>query len=403
MAQEPVKSVQFTSFLTAEFLGGNTFPPTNNSPKTKNEKGLMLHFGQSTRSKKDEWAYRLKYPNIGFTVGVIDYGNPDEVGYSIVAMPFLENKLFNIRNLYVNLAMGGALFTTKYQANSNSNNNSITTNITWAFKLFFHYALISSERFQWKLGLGYLHKSNGHVRLPNEGLNSIFASTSFQFNNGEQIRQVPKDDLVTSKWPNTTRTYFSFRAGIGQNVLSKSFNEPKEVYTVALSMGKIYNNTFKYGAGLYYRFYEHYYDYIIAEEELVRDYYLYFTEAPFLYASNLAIYGSFELLLNRVGVEVQIGFNLFKPAYKIDRQLGQSYYFVQNGEEYFAYADLDLNFELKQSISTRLGLKYYFLSTNEENPFNVFLGANLNANFGQADFNELSLGVVYNFNRKQRE
>jgi hypothetical protein len=197
------------------------------------------------------------------------------------------------------------------------------------------------------------------------------------------------------------KTFISLRTGLGANVLSRNINTPKAIYSAAFSAGLIYNKTFKYSLGFYYRYYQQYFDYIITEGELVNEEYPHFKERPFQNATNLGVFISAELLLSHLGIEFDLGYNIFKPFYVIDRRVGQASPYIWNGEEYYAYADLDFEYKLKQSISSRFGLKYYHFSTNNAQPYNFFIGGHINANLWQADFNELSVGVIYNFNYKE--
>ena len=50
-----------------------------------------------------------------------------------------------------------------------------------------------------------------------------------------------------------------------------------------------------------------------------------------------------------------------------------------------------------------MGLKYYLIGTTKVPKNNLYLGFHINANLGQADFTELSLGYVYSFNFMNRE
>jgi len=190
---------------------------------------------------------------------------------------------------------------------------------------------------------------------------------------------------------------------LGQNVLSEIFNDRKEVYTIEASYGKIINSTFKFGLGLFYRFYEHYYDYIKNEEQLIEELYPYFGEKPFRYSTNYGITAAAELLMGHVGAELSIGFNIYKPAYKIEWQLNDGYTYQSGGQTIIVLGELDSYYEIKRSIPARLGLKWYFISTNKNPRHNLFLGAHLNANLGQADFTELSLGYVRRFDIKTRQ
>lgn len=397
-AQVADSSRNYPNSFAIEFLGGNTSQSSNTSPETKNERGFMVHFGNNNTNNKQEWASRLGFPRTGLTLGVIDYGNPSAIGYSISVMPFLETSVFKIKNLFLNGAYGMSLLTKKYHPIANPENAAITTDLNWAFRLFFQYQLITTRKINWRMGLGYMHQSNGHFRLPNDGLNSIFVSTSVQLNyKSKTSLDVEVEDLSKERGQ-FRNTFVSFRTGLGANVFSTKINTPEPVYTAALSAGLVYNKTFKYSAGFYYRYYQQYYNYIVSEGELINEEYPHFKENPYKYATNFGVFISAELLLSHIGIELALGYNIFKPFYAVDRRVGQATPYISNGEVYYANADLNFEYELKQRISCRLGLKYYLFSTNDEHPYNFYIGGHINSNFWQADFSELSAGIVYNFN-----
>lgn len=197
--------------------------------------------------------------------------------------------------------------------------------------------------------------------------------------------------------PLLLKTYFCVRTGLGQHVLSEVFNTKKEVYSIALAVGKIYAKTFKFGAGMYYRFYEHYYDYIKNETYIIQDQTPHFKSNPFHYATNYGIFVSSELLLSPIGIGLDLGLNLYKPFYKIDWQISQGKTF---NDVYFP-AELDDYYRIKRTISGRLGLTYYLINTATSPQHNFFVAAHINANLGQADFSELSLGYVHRFGQKK--
>ena len=315
-------------------------------------------------------------------------------------MPFIEFNLLSNRRFVANVGLGTSYFTKKYSPISNPENKAITTHYTWAFRLFFHYEIIDADILNLDIGVGYFHQSNGHIRLKNEGLNSIFASTSvsFDFNANPTVTQEQFTETIPEK---SSSTYLDFRLGIGVNVLSELLNDRREVYTAALMMGKTYNKTFKLGLGLFYRFYENYYEYIKSPGELVEKNYAEFMQQPYRYSTNYNVNLNVEVVLNHIGLTWQIGYNLYKPFYEVERQVGQAYTYhvhTPNGPvKIYEYGDLDFNYKLKKAISTRLGLRLYLLSTEMNPALNVYLDAAINANFGQADFGEFSLGLVHQF------
>ncbi|MGB3150097.1 MAG: deacylase, partial [Maribacter sp.] len=232
--------------------------------------------------------------------------------------------------------------------------------------------VLKTHAIDWRFGLGYLHHSNGHTNLPNQGLNSLAASFSAKID--RRKREVSNFEKPVFKAK--SQTYLSFRFGLGQNVLSEKFNTKKEVYTISALAGKIVNNTFKFGGGFYYRFYEHYYDYINNNETLVEEQFPHFTENPFGYATAFGLFATSELLMDHVGFEFDLGLNIYKPFYKIDWQLNQGYSYENgNGDTVEVLGELNWYYEIKLTVSAKMGLKYYLWSTNKAPKHNVFVGA----------------------------
>ncbi|MGB1137244.1 MAG: hypothetical protein ACPGZQ_08325, partial [Flavobacteriaceae bacterium] len=67
--------------------------------------------------------------------------------------------------------------------------------------------------------------------------------------------------------------------------------------------------------------------------------------------------------------------------------------------------EYNTKYQLKKHLSTRLGLRYYLFDTRSVNRgqtgssietirVNPFIGGHINANLGQADFSELSFGMI---------
>lgn len=388
-------------FFIPEILIGKTQEANTHFPETKLQKNLFLSIGRYNFKPDKEWAARLSYPKTGISFGYTDFGNIDKVGRAYSILPFIEFSILKqqIKGLNLHIGFGSSYIDTQYDAITNEFNRAITTNINWSFRSFLYYDVFKTNSTNWRLGLGYLHHSNGHTNLPNQGLNSFSASISAKIDKKQKTISNFEKPAFTFK----SQNYFSFRFGLGQNVLSEKFNTKKEVFAVSVSAGKIINNTFKFGAGFYYRFYEHYYDYIKNNETLVTEQLPHFTENPFGYASNFGLFATSELLLGHIGFEFDLGLNIYKPFYKVDWQLNQGYTYQNgNGDSVEVLGELNWYYEIKRTISSRMGLKYYLWTTNKAPKHNVFIGAHINANLGQADFTELSFGYVHRFNLKEK-
>lgn len=390
--------------ITPEIRLGVTSESNDNFPETKLQKQWVVGLGRSHATNPEEWAYRLKAPKTGIELSVTDFGNLDSLGLAVSVMSFLEFKAFGSERLKIATAVGTSLFSKKYHPANNPNNRAVTTNITWAFKLYFYYKFLSTQNLDWRVGAGYSHHSNGHTKLMNQGYNSFMFGLSADIHKPSSMK---KKDLseIPVHFQNTVYDYLSLRGGLGQNVFAMEFNDKKNVYTLAAEYGQVYNRTFKLGFGLYYRLYEHYYDYIKDNESLVQAgrEYDYFKSNPWYYSTNLGISVHGEVLLNHIGIDLQLGYNLHKPAYQLEYRINEGWDNTPREiPRYWVLGELGSKYKMKQRISSRLGMKYYLIGMEKSSKNNLYFGIHLTANLGQADFTEMSLGYIRSFNFRGR-
>ncbi len=402
-AQETAKGKKSDLIFTPEIMLGITAEANENFPDRNAQFQIILNIGWDHTNNPQEWAQRLKGPKTGLSLGYSNFGNNDSIGSAITLMPFIEFNAFTIKRLKIQVGMGGSYFTKKYDPITNPNNQGITTNVTWSFRAFMHYQLISGNKIDWRMGVGYFHHSNGHTRLPNQGLNSFLVSLSAAIKNTKN--QIVTKPSGKSSFTKSRNQYIAFRAGYGNNVLSTAFNDTKGVYTFSGEYGNVFNKTWKVGIGFYYRFYRQYYEYIEDNEFLVRDgnEFDYFREIAWHYATNLGLHISAEALLNHFGLSIQIGANLYKPAYQIDWRINEGWDNVPREiPDYYVLGEYNSKFKLKRILTTRMGIRYYLLNTSKEPKNNLYFGFHINTNGGQADFTDLSIGYLYNFGFKEK-
>ncbi len=373
-------------------------------PERDLQKQFFIGLGRTNLHKMEEWAYWLKQPETGVLLGVTDYGNYEELGVSATVMPYIRFRLFGrkVKHLSMLVGMGTSYFSKKFDQENNFYNQAVTTDLTWSFRASFHYLLYQSKKLDYRLGLVYSHHSNGHTRLPNQGLNSFLGSISVSWNNPFNAPPITEETPQPEK---SVYRYISVRSGLGINVLALAFNNKAEVYTLSGEYGWVWNKTYRFGFGAFYRFYQHYYDYIKGNESLVREGQEFesYKSNPGWYASNIGVFANMEFLLNHVGIDLQIGANLFKPSYKFDWRINEGWdYPPRELPPNWVLGEYTTKFHLKHIISTRMGLKYYFLGTDKVKPHNFYVGAHINANLGQADFTDISFGYVHNFGLKSR-
>ncbi len=391
--------------FTPEILVGKTAEANSNFPATKLQKQVIFNIGRSHLTNPQEWAQRLKGPKTGIGFGYTDFGNLDSLGIALTAIPFIEFNAFRSKRFKLLTGMGISYFSKKFNAEKNPNNMAVTTDFTWAYRMYLYYQFVSTPTIDWRVGLGYSHHSNGHTRLLNQGYNSFLLSLSADIKN--PLKSSEKEGLPEiPSYPKTVYSYFGLRSGIGQNVFGLAFNDKKTVYTIAGEYGRVYNNTFKLGIGFYYRFYQHYYDYIKENESLVQDgrEFDYFKNDPWRYATNFGLSLHGEVFLNHMGIDLQLGYNFHKPGYKMEWRINQGWDNTPREiPEYWVLGEYGSKFNKKYRISSRLGLKYYLIGTLKTPKNNIYVGAHINTNLGQADFSELSMGYVHNFNFTEKQ
>ncbi len=386
--------------FTPEILVGLTMEANDGFPETKLQKQAVLNFGRYHNHNPQEWAQLLKGPKTGLSIGITDFGNLDSLGIAITAMPFIEFKAFGSERWKILTGMGASYFTKKFNEETNPQNQAVTTDITWAFRMYLYYQFLSTKNIDWRTGLGYSHHSNGHTRLLNQGYNSFLVSLSADIKS-PLSRSIADTANILPNYKRTVYDYYAMRGGLGQNVFALAFNDKKNVYTIAGEYGRVYNNTFKIGIGFYYRFYQHYYDYIEGNESLVQSgrEFDYFKSDPWYYATNLGVSIHGEIFLNHFGIDLQLGYNLHKPAYKMEWRINEGWDNTPREiPQSWVLGELDGSYKKKHRISSRLGLKYYLIGMEQAPKNNFYIGAHLNANLGQADFTELSFGYVHSFN-----
>ncbi|RDK87398.1 lipid A 3-O-deacylase PagL [Marinirhabdus gelatinilytica] len=385
------------TFITPEILAGITAESNTDFPESSSTIGLYVNFGKDQRYNSQQWAYRLGFPKTGIALGVVDYGNTEFLGQAYTLLPNVE---FNIlgrerRNFTMNVGLGASYFNKTFSETDNMLNQAVSTHLTWTFRLLFQYKIFETKGIDWRLGGGYLHHSNGHTRLPNNGYNSLVGSVSGVISTSKKSTATP---TTGQQFERSSFYYLSPRVGYGINTLSLVYNDKKPVYTVAISAGKQINNTFKYGVGVSYRYYQHYYDYIVENESLVQEgrEFENLKDNPTWSASNITLFAEGELLLNHIGLTFMVGANIHKPAYDIDWRINQGWDNTPRDiPENWMLGEYNSKYKLKKAIATRLGLRYYLFG-NENNPsHNIYAGASINANLGQADFTEFSIGYVY--------
>lgn len=358
-------------------------------PNTYLQHGLALSIGTFKTDSSSNWAKYYNYPQTGVSLFYSYIGNNAIFGNQFSIMPFIGFNVFNRleKPYYLKFSLGAAYFTSKYDSIENRKNVNVSSPYTWSFQLGAYKTISEKPGMNLKAGFIFSHASNGHTQLPNFGLNSALVSISAQFYN-KNTKQYQLSQTKTKK----ERSPRSFDFGVSYGLGFHEYGDKdgpvggakKGVQSTSVFAARTYNNHFRWGVGATYRFYHTYYQQII-DRNLTK-----YISNPNKYSSNMVLFTNVEFLMSHFSMDIELGFNVYKPFYK---QFEEDF---PVAKQFKGYGEFKRNF--KRVFTTRLGLNLYLINTNKLPKHNFFVGPHIKSNAGQADFTELALGYIFRIN-----
>lgn len=387
-AQTDEEKPKLNFFIEPNLMLGKIVKNYSGFPESNHRQALFMDFGFYDNRAFNSASRFYNNPSSGISLAYSTLGNDSVFGREIDLVPFIDlNTSKQLKNsFHFKFGIGASYFTKHYNRITNPANEPIGSSFTWAFKAFIYQNIITSNHWNFKIGGGFLHSSNGHTQLPNFGINSMMVSITGRYLpysiTAEQTRVDRSKEVDRSK-----HFFLQSRFGLGYHEFGGTTGPtggPKKlVYTEGITGGVVFRQHVKIRAGFNYRFYEHYYEYILNHqlENLTQDSSKLFIAHPRWNASAVTFIAGIEFLYNHIGMDIESGINISKPFYPRFNDL------YENDDQPFYF--------LKSFFATRMGLNYYFISTKRNPRSNIYIGAHINANFGQADFSEASIGYTF--------
>lgn len=365
-----------SSFVSeAAFHAGYIVKNSGEVPGNKTPFLVTINPSVQTRGEQ-YWHQFYGFPRLGcrFTFG--NLGNTKELGRLVGVTPNMTIKT-SAGKWYlpsVNLGLGLAWFSKPYDEKLNPRNFYIGSHITALAEASVQFERNLTPKTDLIAGFRVIHCSNSHYQVPNLGLNliSVYA--------GVVVNTLPKNALKAEKriieLPEP-KIRLNFRSGIGIHELARTLGpagSPKyKIYVNALYLSRRYGKINNVHAGLEINYYQSFYNFIVDHNFFKSDHHLKST----VFTAFLA----HELMISRFSLLTQGGINLYNKFYN-------SYISMYKSEGGVSLA-------LKKIFSTRLGLQCYLFDPMHHSGTNIFLGAYIKANFGQADFACMQVGVVF--------
>jgi hypothetical protein len=356
--------------LSGELLAGRIVPNyLKGHPSASLRTDIALYAHVNIQQKK--WAPFYNFPDVGVAIQASRLGNSQVFGNQLSFYPFIILKTTNPNKpLLFKFGLGAAYFSKFHHPQTNPTNLSVGSPLSWHFNAGLCKTIVHFSHSELLLNIGFYHASNGHTQIPNYGLNSALIGLEYRLGTAV-IPSRKKVEDASSYW------MLQHRSGIGFHELAatdRPVGTPKYmVLSSGFSVGYVHRDHVKYKTGIFTRFYDSFYQYMLQQRG----------QTTLASASNIYFMAGAEFLLGHVGIDIEGGLNLYKPFFK-------EFYETFEGGSNFDYWS-------KTLFNTRMGLNFYLFDCYGTHMWNVNVGVHINANFGQADFSDVSLGLYRRF------
>lgn len=331
-----------------------------------------LNLGWQTLGKR-LWNNGFGFPQYGISLFYGYQGNDSILGRTYSLVPNFALFAFRKKgtDLEIRLGSGLAYFPLRYDSIYNRNNSLIGSAITGVSTLSVCLRKEVSKNITVKAGISTWHFSNGHIQLPNVGLNGLYATVGVKYfpKTRKNIPERIKPERM--KHP----VLFNFRYGAGLHEFGSGFSDvdgPKyRIDNYSGYLSKRMGTFSKVHAGFIAKYYTSYQTFLTDSGGM--------QGRPGNNSWVIAYMMGHEFVCGRMTLCLEGGLNLYNPFFK--------YYYTPQQNNWDAIT--------KTWFCSRLGFQYYVFRPDISRRFNIFLGAFINANFGQADYDEVTLGVVF--------
>jgi hypothetical protein len=265
------------------------------------------------------WHHENNFPDIGLNLSLIDYANPQQLGYGIIAAPFAEIPLnANKKNsrLILRLCWGPAFMSKSFDIKENQKNGAIGSFVNAYVQFKWFWQIDVNDKVRLEPGFMFSHISNGRGQSPNLGLNVIGVGMGINFKTNSKTKEVLMVDSNTAN-KNRHEIYVLNSYGINDGEVMG-----KKQLVSSLSVTYHYNkrNTHKFGLGLE----------VFHEENYIKDLRVAGLEdSPFIQQMRYGPKLAYSYNLGRVSFPLEMGVyvgQLIEPDGLFFHRLGVRYF-----------------------------------------------------------------------------
>lgn len=351
-------------FSTNEFLAGSNLE----HEKISTFQTIAIKIGNQTNGN-ESWHVNYNYPFLGGGIYFANFLDTKEVGnpialFGFFSAPFVRHNKFMLN---YDLELGFAFNWKPFNPINNPNNISIGAKQSFYLDAGLNVEYRISKTFSLNAGFSLSHFSNGALKKPNFGINTIAPKISLKYN-----LYTDKIDYSIREIPSYTKQnelIFSIFTGV-KNIIYDSLDVDQvtkyrgvffPVFGFSSSINRQLNHKTKFGLGFSIGYDGSHNAQVTIDHGEIEE-----VHSPFKDKLEISLYPSYELVINRMSLLIQPSFYLIRQ-----KSLAQTPMFYQ-----------------------RVGLKYHFNN-------NMFIGMNLNAfQFHVSDFLEWHFGYRIDWKKK---
>ncbi|MCF6182431.1 acyloxyacyl hydrolase [Lutibacter sp.] len=366
--KKPKNQIFNTIAIQAGYQNGYVFA-TNDFIKGVNGENNRINAFQAFTLKfskqtigKNIWEQLFKYPNYGIGIYIADFYNPEEIGTPIALYGFFNAPFKRWNKLTFNYELGfGATFNWKsFNPITNQYNIAIGAGQSFLIDVGLNLQYNLTRKIDIKAGFSLTHFSNGALKKPNKGINTIGPKVSLKYNFDD--RPILKKQEI----PEYVKEYEWLISAFGgvKNVIFKDANidviEKYEglnfpVFGLSTLINRQVSYKSKIGIGMSIS-----YNGTLDAQVAVENNELEPVESPFINKIQISIYPSYELIINKVSIILQPAFYIYRKKLKkqtpvFHQRIGIKYHFSNN---LFAGITLrDYNFHVSDFIEWNIGYR----------------------------------------------
>jgi len=323
---------------------------------------FSIKFSTQTTGKK-LWEQLYNYPAWGLAIYTADFQAPEEIGYPIAIYGFFNGPFRRWEKVSFNYELGfGATFNWRsFNPITNQYNIAIGAGQSFIIDAGMNLQYNITKRIDLITGFSLTHFSNGALKKPNFGINTIAPKIGIKYNFYDQPsfkeQEVPdfrrKNEWLLSGFGGTKNVIFDT---VNIDILEKYEGVFFPVFGLSAGYNRQISYKSKIGFGMTIS-----YDGSVNAQVAIEENELDPVDSPFIDKVQLSIYPSYELVINKLSITLQPAFYIYRKEFANQspaffQRIGFKYYLSDN--LYMGVILRDYAFHVSDYIEWTIGYRF---------------------------------------------